>query len=394
MTFQLSRKTILFVAGALAMGVLGWVVMDSGPMASTRVTVARATRQDLAPALFGIGSVEARRAFLLGPTAPARVKALYVDVGDLVVAGQLLADLDPVDLDARVTASAAATERGHSALASAEAQLRDARKRRDLARIEARRHQELARAGIVSQSLLDAKLLEAHSTEAMALAAEAAAVAAGKDTERLSADLGGQQKQRNNLRLFATSAGRVTSREVEPGSTVIAGQAVLRLEDPASLWVTVRLDQERSAGLKAGLPADIVLRSQPNQTHRGRVVRVEPISDSVTEERIARVAFDSLPPGAGTHEMADVTLRAPAIPGALTVPNAALRLQGAKRGVWVRQGGGLKFVPLQVGTEGADGAVEILQGLQEGAEVVVYSERELGAKSRIRVVPNLEGRRS
>lgn len=393
MNLPFSRKTIIYASVALGLVVLGWVVLNSGPMAPIRVTVARVTRKEVSPALFGIGTVEARRAFLIGPTAPARVRALYVDVGDLVRAGQLLADLDPVDLDARVVSSAAASERGRSAVATAEAQLRDARKRRDLALVEAQRHLDLARGGIVSQSLLDAKLLERTSAESLVTAAEASLTAAGKDLERLSADLGGQRKQRNSLRLFATGAGRVTSREAEPGSTVIAGQAVLRLEDPDSLWVTVRLDQDRSAGLKAGLPAEIVLRSRPNQSFPGHVARVEPISDSITEERIARVTFDAIPPGTTTHEMADTTIRIPPTPQALTVPNASLRSLGAKRGVWVRAGGRLRFAPVQVGAEGADGDVEILQGLKEGDEVLVYSERDLEVDDKVRVVKSLEGRR-
>jgi HlyD family secretion protein len=67
----------------------------------------------------------------------------------------------------------------------------------------------------------------------------------------------------------------VTARDAEPGSTVIAGQAVLRLIEPASLWLRVRIDQGRSSGLAVGLPAQIVLRSNPGQAVPGKVVRVE-----------------------------------------------------------------------------------------------------------------------
>lgn len=393
MNLPIPRRTVLYAAVILFFGVSAWVAVSSGPMAPTRVTVTQVARKDVSPALFGIGTVEARRAMLIGPTLPARVKALYADVGDLVRAGQLLADLDPVDLDERVSSSAAASERGRSAVATAEAQARDVRQRRDLAAIEARRNQELARGGIVSQSLLDAKLLEQASTESQLVAAEAAVTAAKRDFDRLSADLGGQRQQRKNFRLFAPSDGRVTSREAEPGSTVIAGQAVLRLEDPNSLWVTVRLDQGRSASLQAGLPADIVLRSRPNQSFRGQVARVEPVSDSITEERIAQVTFEALPPGTTTNEMADVTIRVPSVPHVLTVPNACLRSRGVHRGVWVRRGSRLQFLPVQVGAEGMDGEVQILQGLKEGDEVVVYSERELEENERVKVVPSLEGRK-
>ena len=56
----------------------------------------------------------------------------------------------------------------------------------------------------------------------------------------------------------------------------------------------VRLDQARSSGLAVGLPAQIVLRSRRAHADR-QVARVEAVSDSVTEERIAQVAFDQAP---------------------------------------------------------------------------------------------------
>ena len=55
------------------------------------MTVTQVSQGEVAPALFGIGIVEARRAYLIGPTAAGRVSRLLVDVGDAVKAGQLLA---------------------------------------------------------------------------------------------------------------------------------------------------------------------------------------------------------------------------------------------------------------------------------------------------------------
>jgi HlyD family secretion protein len=194
-----------------------------------------------------------------------------------------------------------------------------------------------------------------------------------------------------NIRLSAPVDGIVTSRDAEPGSTVIAGQPVLRLEDPRSLWITVRLDQGRSAGLRVGLPAAITRRADPLAPLAGKVVRIEPTSDAVTEERIAKVAFDRLPDGVSTGEMAEVTLHLPAVPHALIVPNASLRHRGAQAGVWRHANGQLQFAPVKTGAEGLDGTVQILEGLGAGDEVVVYSERDLEDGSRIEVVPSLRG---
>jgi len=336
--------------------------------------------------------VEAQRAYLIGPTTAARVRRVLVDVGDQVRAGQLLAEMDPVDLDERVLSARAAAARGGNAVATAQAQERDARGRQEFAAAEARRYRDLVQKGLVSQSVADGKLQDQQSADAQLAAAAAGLAGARRELARLDADLRAVQQQRENIRLAAPVDGVVTARDAEPGSTVIAGQSVLKLEDPASLWVTVRLDQGRSSGLQVGLPADITLRSEPRKPLPGKVVRVEPISDSVTEERIAKVAFEPLPPGLSTGEMAEVTLHLPVVRNALIVPNASLRYRGPQAGVWRRLNGRLRFAPVTLGAEGLDGRVQIVDGVAAGDEVVVYSERDLLDDSRIKVVSSLAGK--
>ena len=101
----------LGLLGVLLIVALTYVVMRSGPLAPTRVTVTQATVGSLSPSLFGIGTVEARLAYLIGPTAAGRVSRVLVDVGDTVTAGQLLAEMDPVDLDERAAALEASIAR-------------------------------------------------------------------------------------------------------------------------------------------------------------------------------------------------------------------------------------------------------------------------------------------
>ena len=389
--FRVPRQVWVAVVALGLLLALAWVATQSGPLAPIPVTVTPVVRNDVAPTLFGIGTVEARRAYLIGPTAAGRVRRVLVDVGDTVTAGQLLAEMEPVDLDTRVAATTAAVERGRSAVATADAQVRDVRSRHTFATTEARRAEALGAAGATSQSTVDAARQAEQSAAAQLIAAEATLAAARRDVTRLEADTGGAQQQRSNLRLVAPVDGVVTARDAEPGSTVVAGQAVLRLEDPRSVWISVRLDQARSAGLRTGLTARITRRADPLSQVAGTVVRVEPISDAVTEERIAKVAFDRPPVGVSSGEMAEVTLALPVVKDAVVVPNASLRHRGTQQGVWRYADGQLGFVPVTTGAEGLDGTVQILEGLQVGDQVVVYSERDLAAGSRVTVVPALRG---
>ena len=383
------RRLGLGLLGAISLAALAYVVMRSGPLAPARVTVVTATAGTLTPALFGIGTVEARRAYLIGPTTAGRVVKVLVDVGDAVEPGQLLAEMDPIDLEQRAAAMTASLARANSSIAAAQAQRTDALSRQTLAALNARRYVELGEENFISASAVQAKLQEQASADAAVSSAEAALAAARQDLQRLSAERAALHRQRASLRLLAPAGAVVVSRDAEAGSTVVAGQAVLRLIEPASLWVRVRLDQGRSSGLAAGLPATLILRSDPARSLPGKVVRVEATSDSVTEERIAMVSFDELPVGVSIGELAEVTLSLPGTATSVLLPNASIRRHGEQTGVWRVEKNGPRFAPVRTGQTGLDGQVQVLHGVAAGEEVVLHSEKALATGSRVRVVDAL-----
>jgi len=388
---KLPRQLWIILVGVVLLAGLAWAAIQGGPLATTRVTVTKVVRGDVTPGISGIGTLAAQRAYVLGPTVAGRVQRVLVDVGDTVKAGQLLAEMEPVDLDARSAAANASALRAASAVAAAEAQLHDARSRQKLAASDLRRNLDLGSKGFLSASAIEAKRQQLESADAQLGAAEATLTSARQDRLRLEAELSGTRQQRGNLRLLATADATVTSREAEPGSTVVAGQAVLKLADMASLRVRTRLDQSRSAGLRSGQAARIVLRSRAGESFPGRLVRIDPQSDSVTEERLVDVAFERLPDGMTIGELAEVTLQLPTVTKALLIPNAALRQHDGRSGVWLLNGGRPRFVAVQTGARGFDGAVQVRDGLQEGDAVIVYSERELADNQRIEVFTSLNG---
>ncbi len=382
---------------------LAFVALRTGPLAPVKVTVTSVQEGKLNPAIFGIGTVEARRSWMVGPTVAGRVLSVRVDVGDVVKAGQLLAEMDPVDMDQRLSALDAALARATSTQAAAQAQVADATARRELAAINAKRNQDLAAQNFISAGALEGRLQEKASADAALQAAQANLSGTAQDINRQKAERAALQQQRGNVRLLAPADGVVTSRDAEAGSTVVAGQPVLRLIDPASLWVRMRVDQGRSNGLAPGLKASIVLRSQPRTPLQGQVARVEMLADAVTEERIAQIAFAASSAGsapsaasaatpaatASVGELAEVELQLPETASALLLPNAAIqRLQG-QTGVWRLAEGKPVFTPVRLGVSSLDGRVQVLEGLKSGDSVVVYSQKALTEGARVQVVDAL-----
>jgi HlyD family secretion protein len=388
--FSLNQRRGLMVAGAITLiAAIGSVAFRIGPLAPTRLTVVQVTQDSLTPSVFGVGSVEAKQSWLMGPTVAGRVLRVHVDVGDKVKAGQLLAEMDPVDLDQRLLAQDAAWAKAHSLQVAAQAQVLDAKARRALASTNLLRQKDLARQNFISQGALEVREQELISADASLQAAQANLQATGQDMQRLQAERSAASLQRQNTRLLAPADAVVISRDAESGSTVVAGQPVLRLANPASLWVKMRVDQSRSAGLAVGLGAKIVLRSQPQHTWTGKVERLEWLADAVTEERIAQVSFSEIPPAVSIGEMVEVTLDLKATADALVVPQASVQQHQGRSGVWRVAAGQIEFAPVQWGVSSLDGRIQAVQGLQAGDTIVVYSVKGLKPGTAFRVVDAL-----
>lgn len=375
--FPLQGRTLALLAVVVPLlALFVYVVLRSGPLAPVAVTLATVEQKALTPALFGIGTVGTRTTTKIGPTAAGRLLRLDVEVGDHVRAGQVLGEMEPLDINDRLNAQDAALQR-------VQASLREAQARQSYAQTQATRYTHLLAAQSTSEELAAAKQQELQ-------VANAAVAAVQAEAARVRAERSGVTTQQRHLRLIAPAAGLVTQRLADPGSTVVAGQTVVEVVNPASLWMNVRLDQISAHGLAAGLPARVLLRSRAGQALAGRVLRVEPLADSVTEETLAKVVFNTLPePLPPLGELAEVTIDLPTLAAQPVLPNAAVQRVGGQTGVWHWTQEKLQFTPVTLGVADLEGNVQVLKGLSVGDQVVVYSEKPLTARSRIHVAERL-----
>lgn len=375
----LQRRTLALLAVILPLAALFiYVGLRSGPLAPVAVVIHNVESKAIQPALFGIGTVETQHTYKIGPTTAGRLNSLHVDVGDTVKAGQVLGEMDAVDIDDKLHSQTARIKR-------AEAVLSETKARRIYAQTQSRRYEKLFAEKATSQESMLTKQHELH-------VATAALAAAEEELSVTQFDYSGLKTLKDNLRLVAPMDGIVLLRHADPGTTLVAGQAAIEVINPAHLWINVRFDQTTATGLAAELPAHITLRSRSDETFNGKVLRIEPKADVVTEEILAKVIFDTIPqqlPPIG--ELAEVVVNRPALAAAPTISNAAIRRQGEKIGVWKIVNNALVFTPIKLGQSDLAGFVQVLEGLSAGDQIVMYSEKTLSTNSRINVVEHIAG---
>ena len=166
---------------------------------------------------------------------------------------------------------------------------------------------------------------------------------------------------------------------------------MVEIIDRKNLWISVRFDQAMASGLTPGLPASIALRSRGDTLFPGRILRVEPLADAVTEELLAKAAFDTIPdvlPPLG--ELAEVTVTLPHLPETAVVPDSSLQRLNGDLGVWVLDNGSITFRPVKTGRSDLEGFVQIMSGLEKGENIVQYMKKALSPRSRVKIVESLE----
>jgi RND family efflux transporter MFP subunit len=192
------------------------------------------------------------------------LKNWYFDFGAHVRKGELLADIDAPDLDAQLAAAKAK-------LASAEAQVKVRDAERQFADTTYERWRDSPK-GVVSQQETESKKAEFGSAVARYNAAIADANVTQSQVDQLTA-------LEAFKRIVAPFDGIVTTRNTDVGALINAGSGVgggsgpqlFRVADVHEMRVFVQVPQEMSAGMRAGLTADLVLPQYPDKTFKAVV---------------------------------------------------------------------------------------------------------------------------
>ena len=245
------------------------------------------------------------------------LQAWYFDFGAHVQKGQLLADIDAPDLDAQLAAAKAR-------LASAEAQVKVRDAERNFAETTYTRWRESPK-GVVSEQETEAKKAEYGSANARYKAAQAEANVNQSQVDQLTA-------LEAFKRIVAPFDGIVTARNTDVGALINAGSGVgagngpqlFRVADAHEMRVFVQVPQEMSAGMRAGLTADLVLPQYPDKTFKAVVSTtsesINKTSRTLLVELHAGNTDNLLQPGT----FAQVRFNLADNPGALRIPTSAL----------------------------------------------------------------------
>lgn len=343
------------------------------------VPVIEAAQGNVPLRVVGPGTVQARVPVTLAARITATVTQLNADVGDAVTRGQTLALLDDRDLAARRAVVGGQQAALSMNVAAARATVAKAQADLDLARSKQRRDADLLRSGFVSRAVIDASDAALRSAEASLDNAGATQSAREADLQALAQEARYADTVLSFTRITAPMDGVIISRLAEVGTTVVPGSALLRMVDPASLWVAMRVDESVVGRVQVGQAASIRMRT--GETLSGRVARIASQSDAATRELEVNVAFDTPLARFAIDQEAEVAILAGNGSGIVVPLTALTRDREGRQGVLVVVDSRAEYRPVQTGAGDAQ-RVLVSEGLAAGERVVA---RAASVKAGMRV---------
>ena len=305
------------------------------------------------------GTVQTVVTVPVGSQVSGQVQELFADFNSVVKRGQLLAKLDPRNLEAAVAnsraqlaaaqarvRSAEAEIRTHSAnLNSSKANLQGARVARDNAKLQLDRASELSQRGLQAKNDYDTSKANYDSAvarydqavaaleqvEAQSASTEAQIAQAKAGLQQAEAELDRAQVNLEYANIFSPVDGIVISRDVDVGQTIAASMSAPTLfniaTDLSQMQVKASIDEADIGSISEKAHVTFTVDAYPNNVFEGKIaeIRLNPqtVQNVVTYSVILSIQNKDLrlKPGMTTN----IKIMVAALDDALKIPNAALR---------------------------------------------------------------------
>ncbi len=336
------------------------------------VSVMAATRAAVMGNLVLPGNIQAVTEAPILARAEGFIQRRYVDIGDRVTAGQLLAEIQAPELDQQVVQARAAVQQAQADLERATAALEQGKANEALAKVTATRWNNLATRGVVSRQENDQYQAQYQAQAANVRALDRAVAAARGNVAAVQANVSRLTDLQSYLQVRAPFAGVITLRNIDVGALVNTGSTLLfRIAQTNPLRTFVNVPQNSASDVRVGQTATLSTAELPDRKFNGLVARTANSLDPTSRTLLVEIQLPN-PDGKlmpGTYAQVDLNL--PRKDPPLLIPSDTLVVRPAGTLVaLVDAKNVVHFQNIIVGRDFGD-RIEVLSGLKDGQRVIV-----------------------
>ncbi|WP_298710694.1 efflux RND transporter periplasmic adaptor subunit [uncultured Veillonella sp.] len=287
---------------------------------------------------------ETNLAFQIG----GRVLNKFVNVGDTVQAGQVIAQINGSDTESQVQNAEGAVKAAQSAY--------------ELAETNAKRYRELYAQQAISKLQLEQ--------------AENQLNAASAQLQQAEAGLNLSSNQNSYTNLIAPDTGIITALNLEAGQVVAAGQSIGTLAAGHEPEAVIALPEQELIKIHVGSPSNITFWALPDVTVQGVVREISPVPDPVARTYAVKIALQNPPKEVQLGMTANANLTTTDTSN-ITIPLTALvKDSNGNNAVYIIRDKKAHLVPIKTGDFGQN-SVMVTSGLAKGDIVITAGTQQL-----------------
>lgn len=372
----MKRLTVLAILFFIAL-VLGGCGKKTAPVeeALIPVEVTRAGITDLAHTLNTSGEIIAGAEAAVAPKVSGRVTAVHVKVGDQVSQGQVLFELDATEARNTRTQAAAGVNVAASGVNRAQQTLTDAQLNYD-------RMKALYEAQAVSKAQLD----QAESTLNNA---RIGVQLAQEQLIQAQATNQNAQETYNNYAVTSPITGLIAAVNIESGEMANSQTTAVTVVQLNTVKTKLQLSENVVVSIKPGTEVPVKINSL-NKTVTGTVISVAPKADPSTRAFPVEIQLSNEQGDIKAGMVAQLDLETGVSKGAIALPADAVLERNGQFYVYAVEDGKTKEIAVKKGVTAGD-LVEIVEGIQEGQEIIVKGNHLVTDGQAVEVVNSERG---
>jgi len=310
---------------------------------------------------------------IINARADGYLSRRYVDFGDHVKAGDLLAEIEAPELDQQVQQARSSVEQTQSALSHSQHLLAQASANLHLAEVTAERWKTLVDRGVVSKQEYDQQLANYQAQQAGVQSAQSDVHAAEDAINVNRHNLERLAQMQDYKKVVAPFTGIITARNVDIGALISSNGTtpIFRIAQIDVLRIMVDVPQQNAPFIKVGEPAEVTLQEYPGRKFIGKVSRTANALDANTRTLPTEVQVPNSDGNLLPNMFAQVNfIRASSTPTILIPGDALIVRPNGNQVAVIENGNRVRFQPVEVGRDyGTE--MEIRSGLTEGQYVIV-----------------------
>ena len=310
-----STKWMWYLGGAVVLLIIfviigknaGWIGNDL----SIKVTVAKADKKSIIESVSANGKIQPEVEVKISSDVSGEIKELYVKEGDSVIAGKLLARIDPELYQSALERSEATLNNSRANLANSKA--RQLQSDAKFVELEAQynRNKKMYEQKLISDAEMETSRSTYSSAKADVEAAKQSVMGAEYTVKSLEASLRESKKNLSRTEIFAPVTGIVSKLNVEKGERVVgtsqmAGTEMMRIANLNNMEVSVDVNENDIVKLSLGDTALIDVDAYTNRKFKGIVTEVansattstattsDQVTNFVVKIRILRTSYEDL----------------------------------------------------------------------------------------------------